>query len=77
VGGIAKGWAADRAALLLGEHAPALVDAGGDIAVSGPQLDGSPWPVAMANSLNPEEQLDLVLLYNGGVATSGRDDRRW
>jgi thiamine biosynthesis lipoprotein len=77
VGGIAKGWAADRAALLLGEHAPTLVDAGGDVAVSGPQGDGSPWPIAVANPLDPEDQLDLVLLSYGGVATSGRDYRRW
>src|SRR6478736_7076075 len=35
-GGVAKGWAADRAASWLGLAGPALVDAGGDIAVSGP-----------------------------------------
>lgn len=76
-GGIAKGWAADRAARRLGKLAPALVDAGGDIAASGPQADGSPWPVGVANPLNPNDQLDLVMLWRGGVATSGRDYRRW
>jgi FAD:protein FMN transferase len=77
LGGVAKGWAADKAADLLGEKGPALVDAGGDAAASAPQLDGSPWPIAVANPLDPEEQLDLVLLWSGGIATSGRDYRRW
>lgn len=77
LGGIAKGWAADEIARRLGAVAPTLVDAGGDIAVSGPMADGSPWPVAVANPLRPAEQLDLLLLSSGGVATSGRDYRRW
>jgi thiamine biosynthesis lipoprotein len=77
LGGVAKGWAADKAARLLGEKAPALVDAGGDVSASGPQRDGGPWPIAVGNPLDPDEQLDLVLLQNGGVATSGRDYRRW
>src|SRR5512141_205219 len=41
LGGVAKGWAADRAAKKLSVHGPALIDAGGDIAISGPRLDGS------------------------------------
>jgi len=77
LGGIAKGWAADRAARRLGALAPALLDAGGDVAVSGPQADGSPWPVGVANPLDPNEQIDLVALWEGGIATSGRDYRRW
>ena len=77
LGGVAKGWAADRSARRLGKQAPALVDAGGDIAVSGPQASGEPWPVAVADPFNPGAQLDLVLLQRGGVATSGRDFRRW
>jgi thiamine biosynthesis lipoprotein len=77
LGGVAKGWAADRAARRLGKLAPALVDAGGDIAVSGPQADGSPWPVGVSDPFNPAQSLDVVLLTRGGVATSGRDVRRW
>ena len=77
LGGIAKGWAADRAARRLGKLAPALVDAGGDVAVSGSQADGSPWPVGVADPLNQDQVLDTVMLVRGGVATSGRDYRRW
>jgi thiamine biosynthesis lipoprotein len=77
LGGIAKGWAADRAASLLGARAPALVDAGGDIAVSGPMADGRPWPIEVADPTDPAGRLDLLLLSAGAVATSGRDHRRW
>ncbi|MBV9791375.1 MAG: FAD:protein FMN transferase [Chloroflexi bacterium] len=77
LGGSAKGWAADQAVHRLAAFGPALVDAGGDIAVSGPQSDGSPWPIGVADPHSPDEQLDLLLLRHGGVATSGRDYRRW
>ena len=77
LGGVAKGWAADQAAQRLAAAGPALVDAGGDISVSGPMADGSPWPIAIANPFAPEESLGLVLLPGGAVATSGRDYRRW
>jgi FAD:protein FMN transferase len=77
LGGVGKGWAADRAARLLSAHGPALVDAGGDIAVSGPQASGAPWPIGVADPLSPEADLELLLLARGGVATSGRDYRRW
>ena len=37
LGGIAKGWAADQAVKRLSEFGPTLIDAGGDVAVSGPR----------------------------------------
>jgi thiamine biosynthesis lipoprotein len=77
LGGITKGWAADRATRRLGKLAPVLIDAGGDVSVSGPQTDGSPWPVGVADPHHPDQLLDTVLLMCGGVATSGRDYRRW
>jgi thiamine biosynthesis lipoprotein len=77
LGGVAKGWAASQAARRLAKAGPALVDAGGDVAVSGPLADGSAWPIAIANPFAPEESLGLVLLAQGAVATSGRDYRRW
>lgn len=74
-GGIAKGWAAAKAAERLSQWGAALVDAGGDIAVSGPMSDDQAWPIAVANPLGGEEE--VLLLNRGGVATSGRDYRRW
>jgi thiamine biosynthesis lipoprotein len=68
LGGIAKGYAADRTAAILGAAGPCLVDAGGDIA-----LRGRPWPVAVETG---DGTLTLEL-REGGIATSGRDRRRW
>jgi thiamine biosynthesis lipoprotein len=77
LGGIAKGWAAGQAAAELSRHGPVLVDAGGDISVSGPRADGSPWPIGVGNPFSPAELLFTIALAAGGVATSGRDYRKW
>jgi thiamine biosynthesis lipoprotein len=76
-GGVAKGWAAHQAAQWLRPYGAALVDAGGDIAISGVQADGRPWPVGIADPFHPELDLETVRLGRCGVATSGRDFRRW
>lgn len=68
LGGIAKGWAADRVLALLGESGPALVNAGGDIAAR-----GAAWPIGVET---PAAPLTLEI-ERGGVATSGRDRRVW
>ncbi|TFH35034.1 MAG: FAD:protein FMN transferase, partial [Anaerolineales bacterium] len=49
LGGIAKGWAADRALDRLVELGPALVDAGGDIALSPRSALDACWPVAVTD----------------------------
>jgi FAD:protein FMN transferase len=72
LGGIVKGYAADRCAAMLARLGPCLVNAGGDIAVAGARA-GGPWPVAVPL---PGGQLTLALA-SGGLATSGRDRRRW
>ncbi|MRS03773.1 FAD:protein FMN transferase [bacterium] len=76
-GGFAKGWAAHQTMLRLQSYAPVLVDAGGDIAVSAPLTDGSAWPIGVADPTNKENNLELLMIENGGVATSGRDYRKW
>jgi thiamine biosynthesis lipoprotein len=77
LGGVVKGWAAQQTMARLKEIAPVLVDAGGDIAVSQPMLDGEPWPIGVANPFEPVQNLRLVMMNQGGLATSGRDYRRW
>ncbi len=77
LGGIVKGWAADRAAKKLGVYGPALIDAGGDVAVTGPRADGSPWPIGVLNPFELDLPFDTLKIGRGGVATSGRDYRRW
>ena len=79
LGGIGKGWAADRAAEQLAPVGPALVDAGGDIAVSGPPVEGEGWPISVTDPRDPSGETSLMTLKvaQGGVATSGKDFRRW
>ena len=73
-GGLAKGYAADRCVTRLARLGAALVNAGGDLAGSGPRVDG-PWPVGVAV---PGGVPDLSLaIAQGGLATSARDRRRW
>ena len=69
LGGIGKGFAAERAATMLAVAGPCLVSAGGDIAIRGVPAEGA-WPIAVCD--------DLTLgLQRGGVATSGTEHRRW
>ena len=76
-GGIAKGWAAQQAMLRLREAGPSLVDAGGDIAISGPRAGGHPWKIGVANPFQPDQDLETLKVMGGGVATSGKDHRHW
>jgi thiamine biosynthesis lipoprotein len=64
LGGTGKGYAAERAAELLALAGPCLVNAGGDIAVR-----GGAWLVGVEET--------TLELSEGGLATSGRDRRRW
>jgi thiamine biosynthesis lipoprotein len=77
LGGTAKGWAADVAASRLGQCGPALIDAGGAIAMSAPPAGQSTWPVGVADPRRPGALLAVLNVPRGGVATSGRDYRRW
>ena len=76
-GGVAKGWAAEKAAEHLKPYGPAMVDAGGDIAVSAPRLGGQPWPIGVRDPFQPENHFETLLIKSGGVATSGIDYHRW
>ena len=77
LGGVAKGWAADVAARRLGRHGPALVDASGDLAASAPPRGRPGGPIAIEDPSRAGRPLPLLCLRRGGVATSGRDHRRW
>jgi FAD:protein FMN transferase len=68
LGGIAKGWAADRALAVLSQAGPALVNAGGDVAAA-----GRVWPIAVEAAGGAI----TLALEQGGLATSGRDRRTW
>ena len=76
-GGVAKGWSAHQAMKQLQVEGPTLIDAGGDIAISGPRADGSPWQVGIADPFHAGENMEVLYLNACGVATSGKDRRRW
>lgn len=74
LGGIAKGYAVDRAIEILARHGikRAMVDGSGDIAVGDPPPGRSGWQVAVASLKNPDATPTRVLdLVNTAVATSG------
>jgi thiamine biosynthesis lipoprotein len=75
LGGTAKGWIADLAAARLAPLGPVLVDLGGDLALVGDRRE--PWPIAVADPRAEGRELALLVVPRGGVATSGRDVRRW
>jgi thiamine biosynthesis lipoprotein len=76
-GGIAKGWAAHQAMKRLQAEGSALVDAAGDIAISGPRADGGEWLIGVADPFHKGEEIETLFLNGCGVATSGKDRRRW
>ena len=73
LGGLAKGWLADRAVERIGPNA--LANLGGDLRATGRGPDqgenatGPGWPVGFGGT--------TVLLQDGGAATSGTTGRRW
>jgi FAD:protein FMN transferase len=81
LGGIGKGYAADRALAAILDAWPsargALVDLGGDLAVAGIPPEGGAWRIAVADARTPGATAGVLLLRSGGVATSGRDVRRF
>jgi len=78
LGGIAKGFAVDRALAELRRHgiSAALVDAGGDIATMGSPPDTDGWRVGVRNPSDPGGCLPEVLHFTtGAVCTSGDYER--
>jgi len=75
LGGIGKGWAVDRLAVLLGT--PCLINAGGDVFAAGRPPDAPAWLVGVADPFDSERDLALLPLRDQGVATSTTLKRRW
>jgi thiamine biosynthesis lipoprotein len=81
LGGIGKGFSAARAIdamLAVWPELPgALADLGGDVALNGMPPEGGAWRIAVADPRRAGATLGVLRLEGGGVATSGRDRRRW
>ena len=71
VGGIAKGYACDRALAVLKQHGitRAMVDTGGGMALGDPPPGKAGWSIQLADTD------EVLLLANCGVATSGDWER--
>mgnify|MGYP000014378638 FL=1 len=76
-GGFVKEYAADAAVAAAraagGRHG--LVDLGGDLAVIGPNPDGSPWRVGIRDPFAPDRAIATIDLASGGLASSGNYER--
>ena len=76
LGGIGKEYAVDRCALLIREisHASALINLGGDIAITAPRKDGERWTIGRLSS-DPSAPVGIIKLSHGALATSGDEHR--
>lgn len=78
LGGIAKGYAVDRAVAALVEAGVgnAIVEAGGDLRVIGKKTATDDWHIAVENPRNPGEYIARLRVPDRAVVTSG-DYRRY
>ncbi|HEX9117315.1 MAG TPA: FAD:protein FMN transferase [Anaerolineae bacterium] len=80
LGGIAKGWAADRGAGMLRPLGPGVVNAGGDMRAWGDQPGadtGTGWLAAVDHPLTAGVDVAWLHVRDGAVATSSVVTRRW
>jgi thiamine biosynthesis lipoprotein len=75
LGGIAKGYAIDRATAAMQQAGAVggMVEIGGDVRVFGAKPDGSPWRVGVQNPFHPDEGpwLRRLALRDAAICTSG------
>ncbi len=79
LGGIGKGHAADLLfAQAMEDGATGVcLDFGGDIRVGGETLEGDGWVIVIDDPFHPGEDLAVLGLESGSVATSSRMRRKW
>lgn len=76
-GGIGKGYAADRARLILEQNGVAggVVNAAGDLTTWGTQPNGKPWTVGIADPNAAQHPFSYADISNMAVATSGNYEK--
>jgi thiamine biosynthesis lipoprotein len=80
LGGVAKGWAVDRAATMLEALGPGLVNAGGDLRAWGDQPGASEergWLAAVDDPSQPGTDVAWLWVCDSALATSSTATRRW
>jgi thiamine biosynthesis lipoprotein len=76
-GGIGKGYAADRAKLVLAQNhiTSGIVNAAGDLITWGFQPDGKPWTIGIADPDNSDHPFSYLNISDKAVATSGNYEK--
>ena len=76
-GGFGKEYAVDRAIAVLMARGgdSALVNLAGDLAITGPQPDRTPWTVGIQHPRNSEALIATLPVASGALATSGDYER--
>ena len=79
LGGIGKGFAADRVSveLIRAGASGVMIDIGGDLVVRGIPASGDRWLVGVEDPVDPPHLVSSLALVIGGVATSGTTVQRW
>ncbi len=78
LGGIAKGYIADRVAAYLREQgvAGACINMGGNVVTIGAKQDGSSWTIGIRNpNGTPEQSEEILKLNDAAIVTSGTYER--
>ena len=72
VGGLAKGYAVDRAiAILRGKVPNGIVNAGGDLFAFGEKTQGTSWNIGLQHPRKPQDLMAAFAVKNQAIATSG------
>ncbi|SDD51564.1 FAD:protein FMN transferase [Pedobacter soli] len=76
-GGIGKGYAADRAKLIMQEHGikSGIVNAAGDLITWGAQQNGASWTVGIADPAQTNKPFSALNISNMAIATSGNYEK--
>ncbi len=76
-GGIGKGYAADRAKLVLQQLGikSGIVNAAGDLTVWGHQPDGKPWTIGIADPNLADQLFSYMQISDISIATSGNYEK--
>jgi thiamine biosynthesis lipoprotein len=76
-GGIGKGYAAERARLILRQQGieSGIVNAAGDLTTWGSQPDGKPWTIGISNPDAAEHPFSYLNISDMAVATSGNYEK--
>jgi len=77
-GGLGKEYAVDRVLMMLAAKTDVriLVNFGGDLRVSGPRKDGSPWRISIESVEENRKTEGMIAISSGALTTSG-DARRF